>query len=311
MANCANISLEKVRARISFGPPGGPTSLTFETPDIKSFSVGRNRGTLSAQFSASIELPATIPIPAGEDLIIEAGVAGNLIRIFTGRVLSVTVNPSFENASRYIINLAGQDRFHELEGKNISRRQRARSLSQFAAITGVTSRAPQKSLSFEKRQQSGGDAQIVSLDTNLRENSKLVRTDRVAWDPLSPAKEPESVEADGSANTTGEEVIDIKPRAISASPGVSVIFNIENATYEQGDSWAVSDSAIGRIQDRFDGTAIYTQLAIGENTISFTKKNAGGGSSIFIGKATVTSVIIHDHSSLGEGGPAFGVFSSD
>jgi hypothetical protein len=308
LASCANITIEKIRARVSFGPPLGPTSLTFETPDVKNFSVTRTRGTLAAQFSASIEIPANLAIPAGEDLIIEAGVEGNLIRIFTGRVLSVTVNPSFENAARYVINLSGQDRFQELEGKNISRRQRARSLSQFAAITGVTSRAPQKGISFEKRQQSGGDAEIISPDTNLREHSKLVRTDK--WDPFNPAKDPEAGEAEQTTSSAATDVIDIKPRSVSLSPGISVLFNIEGSTYESGDVWSVSDPEIGTIQDRQNGTAIYTQLALGENTIQFTKTGADVATT-FVGKATAAGIPIHSHASLGEGGPAFGVFSAE
>lgn len=310
MTSCANITLERVRARISFGTPGGPNSLTFETPDVKSFSVSRSRSTLANSFSASIEMPANLAIPAGEDVIIEAGTVGNLQRIFTGQVTSITVNPSFENASRYILNISGQDRFRELEGKNISRRQRARGLSSFAAITGVSARAPQKGLSYEKRSQSGGAVQFLNQDTNIREHSRVVRTDRIGFDPYEPAKDPESVESVASENAFagGGELIEIKPRTSYLGIGVSVIMNLENETYEAGDTWGVTDPSIGRIVDRQDGTAIYTQLAIGENTVTFTK---GDGSATFVGKATAHGIMIHDHSSLGQGGPAFGVFSSD
>ena len=309
VANCANITLERIRAMISFGTPGGPNSLTFETPDVKNFNVTRSRSSLSAQFSASIEIPANLVIPACEDLIIEAGTLGNLQRIFTGRILSVTVNPSFEDASRYVINLSGSDRFQELEGKNISRRQRARSLSQFAAIAGITSKAPQKGISTEKRLQSGGEVQFLNPDTNIREHSKVVRTDRVSWDPFNSAKDPEAVEAQSTGDGGGTDVIDIKPKSVSVPPGSSVRFNIEGADYEDGDSWSVSDTAIGRVVDQRNGTAIYTQIALGENTISFTK--ASTGTTTFSGKATAVGVVIHDHSSLGTGGPAVGIFGSD
>jgi hypothetical protein len=307
---CAGISLEKIRARISFGTPGGPNSLTFETPDVKSFSVQKSRGTLAATFSASIDMPSSLVIPAGEDLIIEAGTEGNLQRIFTGSVLSMTVSPSFENASKYNVNLSGSDIFRRLEGKNISRRQRARGLSTFAAITGVSSQAPQKGISGEKRQQSGGSVSFVNKDTNVRELSKLVRTDRISFDPYESAKPPEKEDVQSaSAASAGQTVVDIKPRTAYMGVGVSALFNIENTTYEDGDSWGVTDPQIGRIQDRQDGTAIYTQLALGENTITFTK--GGGAGTVFVGKATANGIMIHDHSSLGQGGPAFGVFSSD
>lgn len=301
MVSCAQITLEKIRARLSFG------TLVFETPDVKSFTVTRSRSALAATFSASIEVPATTIFPINEDVVIEAGVEGDLKRIFTGRVLSVTVNPSFEKASSYVVNLSGSDRFQELEGKNVSRRQRARGLSSFAAITGVSSRPPQRGLSIEKREQSGGSHSLPNPDTNIREHSKLVRTDRVAWDPFNPAKNPISLEnRDGSEG--GFTAIEIKPRSVALSPGVSVRFNIENTIYEAGDTWSVSEPAIGTIEDKNDGTAVYTQRALGENTITFTK---GGAQVGFSGKATAVGIPIHDHSSLGEGGPAFGVYGSE
>ena len=310
---CANITLEKIRAKLTFGSVSAAGlaaagSLVFETPDIKSFTVSKSRSSLGSTFSASIEIPSTTVLPVDQDVIIEAGVQGNLKRLFTGRVLSATVNPSFERGAAYVINLSGADRLQELEGKTISRRQRARALSSFAAITGVTSRAPQKGISFERRNSSGGAASVINPDTNIREHSKLVRTDRVAWDPFNPAKKPEGVEDRSAAAATGESTIDIKPRSVSLSPGVSVRFNIENETYESGDSWSVSDTSIGTIQDNQNGTAIYTQQALGENTIIFTKS---GSSNTFVGKGTAVGIPIHDHSSLGQGGPAFGVYGSD
>ena len=306
MSTCANITLEKIRATITFG------TLAFETPDIKSFTVSKSRSSLAATFSASIEVPSTTIFPAGEDIVIEAGVQGDLQRIFTGRVLSVTVNPSFEKASAYVVNLSGADRFQELEGKNISRRQRARALSSFAAITGISNKKPQKGLSVEKRQQSGGSHQIVNSDTNIREHSKLVRTDRVAWDPFNPAKDPESVEDRQSGADSGSGLsasIDIKPKSVALSPGISVLYTVQNVTYETGDIWAVSDATIGTIVDRRDGTAVYTQRALGENTITYSK--GGSSSAADMGRATAVGIPIHDHSSLGQGGPAFGVYGSE
>jgi hypothetical protein len=300
MVSCANITIEKIRAEISFG------ALAFETPDVKSFNVTRSRSQLAATFSASVEVPATTVFPVDQDVVIKAGIEGDLKTIFTGKVLSITVNPSFERATTYVVNMSGSDKLQELEGKTISRRQRSRGASAFAAITGISGRRPQKGISLEKRKQSGGSQQITNPDTNIREHSKLVRTDRFSWDPFYTAKDPEAVEGRGEE---GVDVIDVKPRAVSLSPGVSVRFNVENTTYTDGDSWAVSDSRIGTISDQGDGTAIYTQLALGENTITFTK--AGASTSTFTGKATAVGIPIHDHSSLGQGGPAFGVYGSD
>ena len=302
MVTCANITLEKIRAEISFG------SLEFETPDIKSFSVSRSRSSISAQFSASIEVPASTIFPINQEIVIRAGTEGNLQTIFTGRVLTITVNPSFDKATTYIVNMSGQDKMQELEGQTFSRRQRTRGASSFAAITGISGRRPTRGISYEKRSQSGGSTEIQMPEPNLREHSRVVRTDRVNWDPFNPAKDPENLEnRDPSAS---QDIIDIKPRNVSLSPGVSVVYNIENATYSEGDSWSVTDTTIGTIVDRQDGTAVYTQRALGENTIIFTQAGSDE-TTTFTGKATAVGIPIHDHSSLGEGGPAFGVYSSD
>jgi len=299
MATCANITLEKIRARITFG------SLIFETPDVLSFSVNRARGTLPASFTCSLEVPATTVFPTNQDIIIEAGTLGNLQRLITGSVRSITVNPSFEDAANYVVNLSGQDAFQKLEGKNISRRQRTRGGVTFAAITSIISKAPQKGTSLELHKQSGGSSRVPSPNTNLREHSKLVKTDRVGWDPFGTAKDPERKDTSGDESTTN--VLDIKPKAVSMSPGVRSLFQVQGTTYSSGDTWTVSDTDIGTIVDNQDGTATYTMIGIGENTITYT--DASGAT--FTGKATATAIPIHDHSSLGAGGPAYGVYGTD
>jgi hypothetical protein len=299
MTSCANIVLEKIRARIRFG------NLVFETPDIQSFSVNRSRGQLAASFNCSIEVPATTDFPVDQDIIIEAGTVDNMRQIFTGQVLQITVNPSFEDAANYVVNMSGQDRFHELEGKTISRRQRTRGPTTFAAITNVVSKAPQRGISLEVRKQSGGSQTIARPDTNLRENSKLVRTDRISWDPYYTAKDPEAADQSGSESDTS--IIDIKPKTVALSPGVSVLFSLQGTSYDTGDFWTIDDEEIATIQDNNDGTALVTMRGLGEATITFTKS----GGATFTGRATVVGIPIHDHSSLGQGGPAYGVYGSE
>ncbi len=299
MVTCANITLEKIRAKITFG------SLIFETPDITSLGVTRSRSNFGANFSCSLEVPATTVFPVNQDIIIEAGTLGNKQRLFTGRVRSISVNPSFEDAANYVVNMSGDDQFKELEGKTFSRRQRTRGPTTFASITNVISKSPQKGTSLELHKQSGGSSRITSPNTDLREHSKLVSTDRVGWDPFGTAKDPERIDTSGT--DTDISVIDINPKTVALSPGVSALFEVQNTTYAAGDSWEVSDSTIGNITDNQDGTATYTQLALGENTITF---NDSSGST-FVGTATAVGIPIHDHSSLGQGGPAFGVYGSD
>jgi hypothetical protein len=301
MVSCANITIEKIRAEITVGDK------IFVTPDIKSFNVTRARSQLASTFSASIEVPLTQKFATGEQVVIRAGTEGNEQTIFTGSVRSVTVNPAFERATSYIINLSGADKFQELEGKNISRRQRTRAAQTFAAITQVTKK-PQKGISYDKRiGGQSGSATVQAEDTNIRENSKLVRTDRPSWEPLHNAKDPEEVENERTGTGGGlGEALTIRPSSIAIPVGGSVRFRIQNVVYTGGDSWTVSDTAVGTIQDKADGTAIYTQVGLGENVITFTDNSAG-----IQGTATAVGIPIHDHSSLGQGGPAFGVYGSE
>ncbi len=301
MVTCANITLEKIRARISFG------SLVFETPDVLSFSVNRARSQLAASFNCSIEVPATTVFPVDQEVVIEAGTVDNIRQIFTGQVRQITINPSFEDAASYVVNMSGQDKFQELEGKTFSRRQRTRGATTFAAITNVVSKSPQKGTSLELRKQSGGSSTIANRDTNLREHSKLVRTDTENWDPFRTGKDPDT--RDPGDDATGEaNVIDIKPKSVALSPGVSVLFTVLGTAQESGDLWSIDDTDIASLTDNGNGTATVTMKALGEATISFTKRS---DNITFSGKATVVGIPIHDHSSLGAGGPAFGVYGSD
>ena len=301
MANCANITLEKIRAELDFGD-----SLVFSTPDIESFSVQRSRQQLASTFSASIKVPADIVFPVGQDVTIRAGTLGNLKTLFTGKVLSIQVNPTFDDATRYVVSLSGQDRFKEIEGQTFSRRQRTRAQSTFAAITGISSRNPQKGVSYEKRIGNGGTHRLNSETPNVREHSKLVKTERNSWDPFHTAKDAK----ENAAQFDELEVIDIIPKSIALSPGISARFELDNTTYEDGDTWKVSDDNLATIVDKQDGTAIVTPKASGQFEIIFTK-STGEDSNLFVGRATVVGISIHNHRSLGEGGPAFAVYGSE
>ncbi len=301
MVTCANITLEKIRAELDFGD-----SLVFSTPDIESFSVQRSRQQLASTFSASIKVPADIVFPVGQDVTIRAGTLGNLKTLFTGKVLSIQVNPTFDDATRYVVSLSGQDRFKEIEGQTFSRRQRTRAQSTFAAITGISSRNPQKGVSYEKRIGNGGTHRLNSQTPNVREHSKLVKTERNSWDPFHTAKDAK----ENAAQFDELEVIDIIPKSIALSPGISARFELDNTTYEDGDTWKVSDDNLATIVDKQDGTAIVTPKASGQFEIIFTK-STGEDSNLFVGRATVVGISIHNHRSLGEGGPAFAVYGSE
>ncbi len=301
MVTCTNITLEKIRAELDFGG-----ALVFSTPDIEAFSVQRSRQQLAATFNASIKIPADTVFPVGQEVTIRAGTLDNLKTIFTGKVLSIQVNPTFDDATKYVVTLNGQDVFYELEGQTFSRRQRTRGQSTFAGITGISSRNPQKGVSYEKRIGNGGTHRIRNETPNIREHSKLVKTDRASWDPFKISKGPKE-----NAEQFDElDVIDIIPKSIALSPGISARFELQGTTYAEGDSWSVSDDSLATIEDRQDGTSIVTPKASGQFQVVFTK-STGDSTNLFVGRASVVGIPIHNHRSLGEGGPAFAVYGSE
>ena len=120
-------------------------------------------------------------------------------------------------------------------------------------------------------------------------------------------KEPEKIEDDSAATAAvGGSSLGIRPASIAIPVNGNVRFRVINTVYEAGDIWAVSDLQVGTIVDRQDGTAIYTQLGLGENVITFSDTSVG-----ILGTATAVGIPVHDHSSLGNGGPAFGVYGSE
>jgi hypothetical protein len=112
-------------------------------------------------------------------------------------------------------------------------------------------------------------------------------------------------ESGSQSGGTTASAIEVRPAAVAIPVGGKVRF-IASSTYAEGDRWEVSDTKVGTIQDRNDGTAIYTQLGLGENVVRFIDDSRGA-----VGTATALGIPIHDHSSLGQGGPAFGVYASE
>ena len=123
----------KIRAKVIFG------GTTIETPYIRSFSVNRARGQLSATFSASLRVPAGTSIDGiSSEVVISAGRDSPTNTIFTGYVHNITISPSREDSSFVIVDISGQDAMHRLQGQRYTRRISAIALSRFGAITAVT-----------------------------------------------------------------------------------------------------------------------------------------------------------------------------
>ena len=112
----AGITGQKIRAKITIG------GIVVVTPNVVSFNVRRARSQMAATFSASLKIPYTTAKDIGADITIEAGLKGQLNKIFTGTVEKSTVNPIRTDASMAMLNISGRDVLSILEGQKINRR---------------------------------------------------------------------------------------------------------------------------------------------------------------------------------------------
>jgi len=145
---------QEIRAKITIG------DLVIETPDVVSFNVTRARGQISASFSASVKIghdkvSDSIDV-LDKGIIIEAGVANNLKRIFTGIVYKCTINPIRTDASKVILNLSGRDVMSVMDGQHINRRVKTyrdgkNPPERWAAVTAVVKRDIPQSMKFPVR----------------------------------------------------------------------------------------------------------------------------------------------------------------
>jgi len=114
----AELTKQKIRAEISFG------GITVSTPDVMSFNVRRARGQMCATFSASVKVSSSFESTNLDtsEIVIKAGMSGNLKTIFTGQIFKCTATPIKTDASKIMLNLSGKDFLCRLEGQKINRR---------------------------------------------------------------------------------------------------------------------------------------------------------------------------------------------
>lgn len=125
----AKLIRQAIRAEITIGETFG--GVVVRTPNIESFSVHRGRGEMSANFSAGIKIHYTdadrLKRFIKAKIIIKAGVGtgfSSLPVIFTGIILRCVFNPIRTDASMVMLNIAGKDVLHILEGQKINRRMK-------------------------------------------------------------------------------------------------------------------------------------------------------------------------------------------
>jgi hypothetical protein len=195
----AEITREKIRSTITFA------GLTVVTPYIKSFSVNRQRGQASANFSATVEVPGADfcteggPEPVAEDIVITAGIEGDEKKIFTGEIRQVTIEPSWDKPEYFILQMSGNDVMIHLENRSFSRRIQWEDSGIWAKITGIE-RVHKKSgaNSLDLKLPRGGGKVITKMpDPNdARHDSFIYARDLSRIDPYGKIQKPKELGAE-------------------------------------------------------------------------------------------------------------------
>lgn len=324
----ADITREEIRAEIDIA------GITFETPDVKSFSVSRSRQSLSANFSASIEVSPNDFTAAGGDVVIRAGIKGSLKTIFTGVIKSASAKPSWDDSSKVILSISGNDRMYLLDDKKFSRRALNDGLAPWASITGVSRRQQVSQYAWKRKNVSIGKIAFLGNE-KFMSDGRIVLTPEIN-DPLDPFMSKAADKDDRSSIPSADASFVLGPLTISSIPYTGgggtdeegnledtwdVTLNSENwdeftAQETIANGWEVDNPAVAIITSVPETpTAVSAGtppvgaqckvriIGVGQTTLKLTDANGKWG------VCTIIAIVPHTHESVATGGPAFGTFS--
>lgn len=219
------MQVQSVRAKIEIG------DTVLETPYIKSFSVTRQRGTLWASASISLELPTSYPNTAtGNDIKIYAIVDGIVKLLFTGYVETLDITPSMSKYGGILISMTAYDKLYKLRLLKVNRRIQTSPGDVWCSITGITRKAGKStSTRYEPRKWA---YKIVAGDSSKGDPN---------YDPLTDEAKKELSTAEKAANnvqTAADE---------DASPGG--IYPDNEIPAHSHSSWVHGGPAIGVFGD--------------------------------------------------------------
>ena len=191
----ATITREKIRATITFA------GTTVQTPYIKSFSVNRQRGQISANFSATVEVPiaefsAESTSAVAENIVIQAGIEGQERKLFTGEIRQVTVEPSWDKPEFFVLQMSGNDVMIHLENRSFSRRIQWEDSGIWAKITGIEQIHKQSgtnSLDLKLPRRGGKVITKMPDPNDARHDSFIYARDLSRIDPYGKIQKPKEL----------------------------------------------------------------------------------------------------------------------
>lgn len=316
---------EKIRASITLG------GTTYTTPDVQSFSVNKSRQSLSATFSASITIGASeVAGVGGEEVVIKAGILGSETTIFTGVVRNASINPFWDDPSKVVLQISGNDIMYILDDKKFSRRAVTEGLSTWAEITGIARRNTVSKWSWFRKTAARGKIAYAGRHFWDNNEGKVVFTPNIG-DPLEPfLAKPNDDLRDVTLSATSS--IRLIPSVINTIPygyGDVVDTNGDPTTQHQiiiaeddrsgldfsdpiADSWTSSNPSVAVVRYVNDDTVD----SITAGSICRVEIIGVGTSRILItttdgrwGECIITAMVPHTHESVATGGPAFGTFA--
>jgi hypothetical protein len=329
----SGIKRESIRAKIIFN------GYTWKTPDVKSFSINMSRESLSNTFSASLSVTqsdtsaiqnafSSISEEEGKIVIQVAYTEGDTIptayvTLFTGYVRQSSVRRSFVTPGNFIVDLSGNDALYKLENRTYSRRVYDDKLGVFALITGVVRKGhgSRHTTTSEVKFRTSGRGRSDTGDTSGHSGEPRIPEHVTKPHRANRAPDfarPGSSGGVGTSTTTTDELV-IVPSILVMAPGQSATFVCASGCTAGGDdayTWTVDTPIAGGIMEGSEvrqslnqanpaGGVVYKQLAFLNNVLRLTKNSTSSK-----GKALILTMAIHDHSSIGQGGPAFGVYAT-
>ena len=153
------MEVQSVRSEVKIG------DLSIVTPYVKAFSVTRQRGTLWASASITLNLLTMADnIVSGDDIKIYATVDNDTKLLFTGYIDSMDVTPSMSKCGGAIITMTAYDKMYKLRLLKLNRRAQETPGEVWCAITGVTRKADN---STSNRFQPGGWSARTIVSGNM------------------------------------------------------------------------------------------------------------------------------------------------
>jgi hypothetical protein len=264
-------------------------------------------------------------------------IPASFLQLFSGFLRQVSIKRSFHIPGAFILDVSGSDIMYLLENRTYSRRVKLDGLGVFSVITGVIRKGAGESIGRRSTSGAGigraggrgtsspGEIETLAVFPAMPIN-KDVKHNTVGQKALRGTSSSGGLGSQSSA--TGNDQLLIVPRTRILGVGQEETFRCENCGEALDDStpeeerfiWEIQNPEVGKwvvggslvtgaeINDLNPGDTdtpvVYRQVAFGDNTITLTSPTG------LFGTADVLGLPIHDHTSLGQGGPAFGVYAT-